>query len=263
MKELAMVVQNANEEVSVVETIEAIKKANFKNVFVQWYDDAWDFSQENQVALCKKLGFNIIFAHLGYQNMNDIWRPGTNGDEMVDRFQNDIKNCKEQGISLVVMHLVGGNIAPMYNELGLKRIRKITEYAKKLGVKVAFENTRIEGYLEYVLENIKDDNVGICFDTGHCHAFFDDKFSFDLFKNRIFAVHIHDNDSSGDLHLLPFDGTINWEDFISRLKEANYDGPVTLELCYRCDYLNMPIDEFYKIGYERGLKLKKILEDKK
>ena len=42
-------------------------------------------------------------------------------------------------------------------------------------MKVAFENTKIKGYLEYVLENIKDDNVGICFDAGHYHVHFDDE----------------------------------------------------------------------------------------
>ena len=30
-----------------------------------------------------------------------------------------------------------------------------------------------------------------------------------------------------------------------------------MELCYRYDYLNIPLDEFYKIGYERGIKLSK------
>ena len=33
---------------------------------------------------------------------------------------------------------------------------------------------------------------------------------FNKFKNRIFAVHLHDNDQSDDQHLLPFDGTIDW-----------------------------------------------------
>ena len=38
MRELAMCVQNSNENVSIEDTIYAIKNAGFKNVFVQWYD---------------------------------------------------------------------------------------------------------------------------------------------------------------------------------------------------------------------------------
>ena len=67
---------------------------------------------------------------------------------------------------LILINYKSKRIAPKYGELGLNRIRKIVEYAKKFNVKVAFENTKIKGYLEYVLENIKDDNVGICFDLG-------------------------------------------------------------------------------------------------
>ena len=260
MRELAVAIQNENEKVSIIETINSINNAGFKNVFVQWYDENLEYSQEEQVKLCKKLGFNIIFAHLGYQNINSIWEEGIDGDNLVKRYKKDIKDCKENGIPMVVMHLTSKKKAPIYGEIGLNRIRKIIEYAKELNIKVAFENTKIKGYLEYVLENIKDDNVGICFDAGHYHVHFDDEFNFEFFKDRIFAVHLHDNDKSDDLHLLLFDGTIDWKYVINKLKECDYNGPITMELCYRYDYLKMPLDEFYKAGYERGLQLLKIVE---
>lgn len=258
MRELAIAIQNRNEKVSIIETINSIKNAGFKNVFVQWYDEIWKYTQNEQVKLCKELGFNIIFAHLGYQNINSIWEEGIEGDNLVERYKKDIKDCYKNGIPMVVMHLTSKEKAPMYGKVGLKRIRKIVEYAKELNVKVAFENTKIKGYLEYVLENIKDDNVGICFDAGHYHVHFNDEFNFDFFKDRIFAVHLHDNDKSDDLHLLPFDGTMDWKYVIKKLKECNYNGFITMELCYRYDYLNMSLDEFYKVGYERGMELSKI-----
>ncbi len=261
MRELAVAIQNENENVNIIQTIESIKKTGFKNVFVQWYDENWEHSQIEQVEMCKKLGLNIIFAHLGYQNINSIWEEGEIGDKEVERYKKDIKDCHENGIPMVVMHLTSKKIAPMYGEIGLNRIRKIVEYAKKLNMKVAFENTKIKGYLEYVLDNIKDDNVGICFDAGHYHVHFDDEFNFELFKNRIFAVHLHDNDKSADLHLLPFDGTINWEYVINKLKECNYNGPITMELCYRHDYFNMSLDSFYKKSYEVGKKLQEMFEN--
>ena len=72
---------------------------------------------------------------------------------------------------------------------------------------------------------------------------------------------MHDNDKTGDLHLLPYDGTIDWNTVIQKLKQSNYTGPVTLELCYRYDYLNMSLDDFYKKGYEIGTKLAEMFED--
>lgn len=260
MQEIAVVIHNGNENVTVVETINSIKNAGFKNVFIQWYDKDWKYSQEEQTKICKELGLNIIFAHLGYKNINSIWEKGVEGERLVEKYKKDILNCKKYNIPMVVMHLTSKNVAPNYSEIGLNRIKEITEYAQKLGIKVAFENTKIKGYLEYVLENIKEDNVGICYDAGHCHIHFDDEFNFELFKGRIFAVHLHDNDKTDDLHLLPFDGTINWNYVIEKLKECNYSGPITLELCYRYDYLNMTLDDFYKEGFNRGTKLQKMFK---
>lgn len=39
MRELAVAIQNENEKVSIIETINSINNAGFKNVFVQWYDE--------------------------------------------------------------------------------------------------------------------------------------------------------------------------------------------------------------------------------
>jgi sugar phosphate isomerase/epimerase len=260
MRELAVAIHNSNKNVDVIATIKSVKQAGFKNVFVQWYDEDWKISQEEQVKLCKEFGLNIIFAHLGYQNINDIWGKEKKGDKLVDRYKEDIKNCSENNINLVIMHLTSKKQAPMYNEIGLNRIRKIVEYAKEKNVKIAFENTKIKGYLEYVIENIKDENVGICYDSGHCHCHFEDEFNYEFFKNRIFAVHLHDNDKTDDLHLVPFDGTINWDNVVEKLKDANYNGPITLELCYRYDYLKMSLDDFYKKAYETAEKIADMFE---
>lgn len=203
--ELAVVIQNENKNISAIETIHSIKNAGFKNVFVQIYDENWKYTQEEQIELCKKLNLNIIFAHLGYQNINSIWEEGNEGDLLIERYKKNLDECKKYGIPLVVLHLVGGSNPPIYNELGINRIKKIVKYANKLEIKIAFENTKSKGYLEYVLNNIKDENVGICFDSGHYHVHFNDEFNFEFFKNKIFAVHLHDNDKSDDLHLLPFD----------------------------------------------------------
>ena len=142
-REIAVAVSNDNQEVSVTETIDAIKNAGFIN---------------------------------------------------------DLKICKENNIPMVVMHLTSKSVAPIYNEIGIKRLQKIVDYAESLNIQVAFENTKTKGYLEYVMDHIHNKNAGICFDSGHYHVYFDDELDFSKFKDRIFAVHLHDNDKSGDLH---------------------------------------------------------------
>lgn len=260
MKKIAVVIHNNNENVTVIETIDAIKKAGFKDVFVQWYNKEWKYSQEEQLKYARKQGLNIIFAHLGYKNINDLWKECDEENKLVENYKKDIKICKQNNIPMVVMHLTSKKVAPNYNEIGLERIREIVNYAKELDIKVAFENTKIKGYLEYVIQNLDNDNVGICYDAGHCHVHFNDEFPYEMFKNKIFAVHLHDNDKSDDLHLLPFDGTIDWEKVIKKLRDCNYEGPITLEPCYRYDYLNLTLDEFYKKAYEVGKKISNMFD---
>ena len=260
-REIAVVVSNDNKDVNVYETIDAIANAGFKNVFIQWYNKDWNPSQDLQLKYIKEKGLNVIFAHLGYQNINNIWIEGKEGENIVDRYIKDIQICKEKNIPMVVMHLTSKRNAPQYGSIGLNRLKKIVDYAEKLNIKVAFENTKIKGYLDYVIDNIKNKNVGICFDSGHYHVHFKDELNWSKFKDRIFAVHLHDNDQTDDLHLIPFDGTLDWNSVIENLIDSNYQGPITMELCYRYDYLELGVEKFYKKGYEVGCKLKRMFEE--
>ena len=254
MREVAVIVSNDNVNVTYEQTIEAIKKAGFKNVFIHWDTDNWEKTKE-QLRCIREFGLNIIFAHLSYQGINDIWQDIETGQKLVNKYKNDIRLCKENNIPMVIMHVTSKSVAPMYNELGLQRLREIVDYAEKLGIQVAFENTKIKGYLEYIIENISNKNAGICFDSGHFHVYFHDDWDLTPFKNRVIAVHLHDNDTSDDQHLIPFDGTLNWDNVINKLKECCYTGLITLESCYSNAYLEMSIEDFYQKSYEAGKKL--------
>ncbi len=257
MHKIAVVVNNANATKSIYETIDAIKEAGFENVFIQWYNEDFEISQQDQLNYIRKQNLNVIFAHLGYQGINNLWEANELGESLVERYISDIRVCKENGIPMVVMHLTSKSTAPQYSEVGLKRIRKIVDYARDVGIQVAFENTKIKGYLDYVLSNIIDEHVGLCLDSGHLHAHFDDELDFELFKNRIFAVHLHDNDGTADQHLMPFEGTIDWNQLISSLKQSNYTGPITLETCYRYEYTKLSLVDFYRYCYEVATKIAK------
>ena len=261
MRKFIQCVSNDNKIYSPIETINAIKQAGFNGVFLQWYNKEQKVSQQEQLDLCKSLGLEIPFVHLGYRTINSMWDTESNeGDELVQSYINDLNVCKKNGIDMVVMHLTSKMIAPPFNETGINRLKEIVKVAEEEGVKIAFENTKIRGYLEYVFSNIDSNNIGLCYDAGHCHAHFDDEFNYELFKDRIFAVHLHDNFGELDEHLLPFDGTINWEHVVSKLKECNYGSYVTLELSYRNDYLKLSPVEFYKEGIKRGEKLLNLFE---
>ncbi len=260
MKDLAVVISNDNQTVTPYETIDAIASSGFKNVFIQWYDDDYkkfEVPQEEQILYSRQKGLNVIFTHLGYRRMNDIWLDNENGERLLQKYLKNLDDMKRLGVDLVMMHACVGLDAPEPNRIGLERFRKICEHASELGIKLAFENTKLQGYLEYLMDNIDLDNIGICFDCGHDHCHFKDAFDFEHFKDKIMCIHIHDNHGESDEHLIPGDGTVNFDYVLNGLRKANYSGYFTMELCYRNQYLDMDINDFYKLGYERGLKLMK------
>ena len=123
-REIAVVVNNKNENVTQFETIDAIKKAGFKNVFIQWYNrDDLEISQEEQLKYIREKNLNVIFAHLSYREINDIWLENEESDRLIDYYKNDIKVCKNNDIPMVIMHLTTKREAPKYNEIGLRRKR--------------------------------------------------------------------------------------------------------------------------------------------
>ena len=258
---IAVTISNAHQKGTPIDLINSIKAAGFENVFVEWYNKDWEISQQQQLDYVRKLGLNVIFAHLGYQKINNIWEEDEAGDVFVERYKNDIRLCKENGIDLVCMHLTSKSEAPGPNEAGLKRFQEIADYAKELGVKIAFENTKIKGYQEFILENIKNENVGICLDSGHLHAHFKDELNFEMFKDKIFCVHLHDNMGEKDQHLIPFEGTIDWSWLLKKLKDSHYNGPITMELVYQNHYIDQDMTEFYKRGYEAGQRLEQMFEN--
>ena len=47
---------------------------------------------------------------------------------------------------------------------------------------------------------------------------------------RIKILHLHNNFRTGDMHITPAEGTVNWDKVMPALKRAGYRGDVSLEI---------------------------------
>jgi len=107
---------------------------------------------------------------------------------------------------------------------------ELVHYSKDKNIKIAVENISLPNYIEYLLELLSDFDpreVGICLDTGHCHRLGENLLrALELCKDKLIAVHISDNHGKGSLdeHLLPYEGTIRWEEFYKTLVRDDYQG---------------------------------------
>ena len=73
--------------------------------------------------------------------------------------------------------------------------------------------------------------LGLCFDTGHgnLHCKENCLEYAQRYNERLYLIHIHDNHAEGDKHIIPFEGTFNWEGFAPVLARSPYQFPILIE----------------------------------
>ena len=83
--------------------------------------------------------------------------------------------------------------------------------------------------MTYVFERVISPKLGFCYDTGHRNCFEPTIDLLSLFGDKLVALHLHDNDGTGDQHRIPFEAGIDWQEQMSKIAETGYTGATTIE----------------------------------
>lgn len=266
---------NANDAfgVPVSEQIVMLREIGFEGFFTMWDKD---FPIKEWAELAREQGMIYQSLHAPFDYISDIWR-GTDEQAAIpmNNVISTIRCAAENNIKIVVCHCyIGFDGIVDITEKGLERFGRIIDEAERCDVKIAFENTEGEEYLDALMNAFSHKKcVGFCLDTGHemCYNFSTDLLS--KYGDRLIATHINDNlgirDYNGkifwhdDLHLLPFDGIRDWDETARRFREHNYEGILTFELCkgskpnrHENDkYERMDLREYFTEAYVRACRL--------
>jgi len=114
-------------------------------------------------------------------------------------------------------------------------LEHLVVFAKQRGVTIALENTPGElatpANLRHFVEETRLHDLRLCFDTGHAHMDEGVERSFETMRELVVTTHVHDNHGEKDEHLLPYEGSINWEAALKALAAPVAGGlPIVLEL---------------------------------
>ena len=119
-----------------------------------------------------------------------------------------------------------------------KSMHELATIAGDIGMRLAWENLPHHGAprpfhdmteLRAMIADMPG-HVGLCLDTTHALvAGHDPLAQLRIAEDRLFCLHLHDSDGTGDCHWVPGRGIIDWEPFISRLDEIAFAGPRTIE----------------------------------
>ena len=242
-----------SDEVKIAE----MAKAGFESSFFKWNENTDSYAM---MRIYEKNNLEVDSIHAPFDNLNCIWREGTQGDDYIVRLSRCIDDAAALHIPHIVIHPICGESVPKSSLIGIERFRKLIDYSLEAGVKVCFENVEFSEMLGVVMSEFGND-VGFCYDTGH-ESTNDPGIRFlALYGDRLACTHIHDNYGisymvtpimHGDCHMIPLDAAIDFKRVMRDIRSVNYKGVLMLETNRHGllgTYNDYTVREFYERAY--------------
>jgi sugar phosphate isomerase/epimerase len=206
------------------------------------YMTKWDFP-----ANCVKIaedaraaGIELWSIHLPFSRVYDI--SNLNDDErnlIIKTNMKLIEAASMAGVRIAVLHPSSEPITDDIRQERLSRSREaiimLNEQCKKYNMQLAIENlprTCLCNRSDEMINLLRGTGASIVFDTNHSLGednldFLDSLISSGI---KIVSLHISDYDGVDERHRLPGDGINKWQQILTKLKKAEYRGPLMYEV---------------------------------
>lgn len=274
MRKLVIATGNGFSDVNYLDEIQIIKDVGWDGVFTGWDENN---GNGKLAELINSKGLLYQSIHAPFNKIDKIWEEGELGDWAMDRMIRCIKDCADVNVPIMVLHTIIGMDKCTPTELGLYRFGKVIEAAEKYGVSLGFENTEGEEYLEAILTRYSDSTrAGFCIDTGHEMCYNERRDLITKYGKKLICTHLNDNFGrtgdhltwKDDAHLMPFDGSADWQGIANRLNAVGYEGELTFELTSNSKpernthevYNGLDCEGFVSLALERAKKFAQLMQ---
>lgn len=258
-----------------IEMLPLIRNAGFDAVFVS------EYPAEELVALRQRadeLGLEIPFVHASFSKIERVWEDDPEGDAVIDRLIDCVDKTAAIDVPVVICHVYKGfGKEEIPTELGIRRFVRLLDHAQARGIRIAFENTEGDPYLEAIRTHLwEHPATAFCFDSGHEVCYNRSRDLLATFGDRLVATHLDDNLGikgesifwHDDLHLLPWDGVVDFEGVARRIQKTGFDGTLMFELTVKSKperhendvYREMGCEAYLKLAHERAVRFAKLFE---
>lgn len=239
------------------------KMSNTDAVPYIYNDEEFDAFLKRARDNAESAGFRIWQVHGPWRGPRD--RTEEDRAERLEKMKRSIHGAAVLGAKYWVIHpimpfglhdLVTGE-AEQTRELNISFMSKLLDTAKREGVVLCLENMPFTEYslsapeaIIDVVKAINDPYFAMCLDTGHanvCADWMTPAETVRQYSEYVKVLHVHDNEGELDQHLLPFCGTIDWNDFTAALKETDFDGVVSLECSPNSNLPDDILKDMYRV----------------
>lgn len=222
------------------------KFANLDLLHPIFEDDGWQPAIENIRDAARAAEVDIRIAHLPFAG-GSVQK----NEEFLAKLHDKICRCAEAatilGVDYAVMHPVVPTL-PMRSfskseqrDLVLQNLSPIVEYTNKIGLNVVIENMLVAPHFVASHRYCQDPvdlcdiadtlGIGVCWDFGHANiSGVKQSEGLDYVGKRLKVIHVNDNHSFEDEHLMPFMGNIDWKDAMHGLALAEFEGLFNYEV---------------------------------
>lgn len=255
------------------DAVRLLAKTGFEAVSPNWSSEV---DLEPMIKAAKECGLELQSLHAPFHWSNRMWNadPSVSAPALEELLRS-LDDCRRWEIPVLVVHAwIGfgdevGNIPT-----GLKNFGILVDRASEYGIRIAFENTEGLSYLETLMEHFKEnETVGFCWDSGHemCYNGFENLLA--KYGDRLYMTHLNDNLGvsrydgktywTDDLHLLPYDGIADWDEFAKRLKSSAKLDVLNFELKLSSNpdrydndiYNQMSLELYFAEAYKRACRV--------
>ena len=252
------------------EVIRLLSEAGFSAVSPVWSPE---LALEELAACAQREGMWIQSLHAPHGGLASLW---DSDDPMSaatrDKILGCIDACARFQIPVTVVHGWQGLVYTFpEGPLDFSVFDRIVDHAGQKGVSIAFENLEGEEYLEALLTRYRDrPYIGYCWDSGHDHCYPHKTDFLKAYGQRLIMTHLNDNrglrspegipTGNDDLHFLPGDGNICWQQALDRLKGLPKQKILNFEIKKRSFstapedliYDRLSPEEFFRLAGQRA-----------
>ncbi len=233
------------------ERIRELHRAGFRYIDLDMYSftpdcaymqENWKDEVEKIKNLADELGMAFVQAHS--QGGNPLSSDQAHVDFLLSATIRSIEICQMLGIQNTVVHngTATGLTKEEWFEKNKKFYEKLFPAMEKCGVNVLCENsTKANVGDMYFINSGKDmrefikfvghSQIHGCWDTGHANCEGPQYDEIMAVGDELYAIHYNDNRGTVDEHLAPLMGTLNNDEVMHALIDADFKGYFTLECC--------------------------------
>lgn len=156
--------------------------------------------------------------------------------DAVDEVKRALEVAERIPCRYLIQHMGHGRQSadPRKLDAAFSSLEQLSIFAKARGVTIALENTADElgapASLQHFITDTHLHDLRLCFDTGHAHIEEGVVVGFDAMRERVVTAHIHDNHGEKDEHLLPWEGSVDWEAGLAAIGDAPQPVAFVLEV---------------------------------